>query len=141
MANIIFFHIFLYIFQVLLGVIPKSETNYEDMTEILEHDQTYVPSISCEKNIPGTGIAQDQKFVTSLVGGDYLSVARARGAQLIRSTSELIKHSLGGMLPVAEDGYAKVCFMEASLFQCLSHNTHVGGLILVKFYCKVLSLL
>ena len=76
------------------------------MTEILQHYQTYVPSISCEKNIPGTGIAQDKKFVTTLVGGDYLSVARARGAQLIRSTSELTKHSLGGMLPVAEDWHA-----------------------------------
>ena len=96
------------------------------MTEVLEHYQTYIPSISCEKNIPGTGIAQDKKIVTTLVGGDYLSVARARGAQLIRSTSELTKHSLVGMLPVTEDWHANVCFMEASLFQYLSHNTRVG---------------
>ena len=108
---------------------------------MLEHYQAYVPSITCDKSIPGTGIAQDQKFVTTLVGGDYLSAAQTRGAQLIQSTSELTKHSLGGMLPVAEDWHAKVCFMEASLFQYLSHNTHVGGLILVQFYCKVLSLL
>ena len=101
----------------------------------------FVPSISCEKNIPGTGIAQDQIFVTTLVGGDYSSVARAGGAQLIRSTSELTKHSLGGMLPVTEDWHAKVCFMEASLFQYLSHNTHVCGLIVVQFCCEVLSLL
>ena len=37
----------------------------------------------------GTGIAQDQKFVSTLICSDYLLVTRARGAQLIRSTSEL----------------------------------------------------
>lgn len=26
-----------------IGIMLKSETNYEDMTEILEHYQTYVP--------------------------------------------------------------------------------------------------
>ena len=93
----------------------KNETNYDDMTEILEHYQMYVPSVLCEKDIPETGITEDKQFLTTLVGGDYLSVVRARGAQLIRSTSELVKHTLGGILPVAEDWHAKVCFMEVSL--------------------------
>ena len=82
------------------------------MTEILEHYQTYVPSLTCEKDIPEAGLTEDKCFLPTLVGGDYLSVARARGAQLIRSTSELVKHTLGGILPVAEDWHAKVCFME-----------------------------
>ena len=84
------------------------------MTEILEQLQTYVPSINCEVTIPEMGVVQDKQFLTTLVGGDYLSVARCRGAQLIRSTSELMKHTLAGILPVAEDWHAKVCFIEVS---------------------------
>ena len=60
---------------------------------------------------------------------------------LLLNLLKLTKHSLGGMLPMAEDWHAKVCFMEASLFHYFSNNTHEGGLILVQFYCKVLSLL
>jgi len=83
------------------------------MTEILEHYHTYVPSKNCEVVIPQENSAlQDKQFLTTLVGGDYLSVARARGAQVIRSTSELTKDTLNGLLPVAEDWHAKVCLIE-----------------------------
>lgn len=93
----------------------KSETNYEDMTDILEHYQTYIPSVDCKVVIPEKGEMQDRRFLSTLVGGDYLSVARARGAQIIQSTSELTKHTLGGVLPVAEDWHAKVCFMDVCI--------------------------
>ncbi len=93
--------------------------NYEDMTEILEHHHSYVPAVNCEVVIPQeNGPLQDQKFLTTLVGGDYLSVARARGAQVIRSTSELMKDTLNGLLPVAEDWHAKVCLMEVRNILC-----------------------
>lgn len=90
--------------------------NYEDMTEILDHYQTYVPAVNYEVSIPQEKdmLRQDKKFLTTLVGGDYLSVARARGVQVIRSTSELTKDTLNGLLPVAEDWHAKVCLMEVS---------------------------
>ena len=104
--------ILLVIFQVPLGVLMKSEVNYEDMTDILEHYQKYVPSVPCETSIPETGTVQDKKFLTTLVGGDYLTVARARGAQIIRSTSKLTEDTLQGLFPVAEDWHAKVCLME-----------------------------
>ena len=100
--------------QIPLGVLLKNEISYDDMTEILEHYQMYVPSLSCEKHIPNTGVTEDKQFLTTLLGCDYLSVARARSAQLIRSTSELVKHTLAGILPVAEDWHAKVCFMEVN---------------------------
>ena len=92
--------------------------NYEDMTNILEHYQSYVPAVNCEVVIPQEGTVQDKKFLTTLVGGDYLSVARARGAQVIRSTLELTKDTLNGMLPVAEDWHAKVYLMEVSSIMC-----------------------
>lgn len=78
------------------------------MTEILEHYQTYVPSVNCEVTIP-EGVVQDKRFLT-LVGGDYLSVARCKGA--CSAHTILTKHTLGGILPVAEDWHAKVCFIE-----------------------------
>ena len=65
----------------------------------------YVPSLACETPVPETGVVADRQFLITLVGGDYLSVARARGAQLIRSTSEL---KLDGILPVAEDWHASL---------------------------------
>lgn len=43
-----------------------------------------------------------------------LSVAHARGAQLIMATSEFREHSLGGFVPVAEDWHAKLCLFEVS---------------------------
>ncbi len=101
------------------------------MTEILEHYQQYVPCTPCKKNIPQTCFIQDLKFITTLVGGDYLSVARTRGTQLIRSS-----HSLGGMLPVAEDWHAKVCFWKGGGGRGARHlelnHTHI-------YYIKLLS--
>ena len=120
--------------QVSLGVLLKSETSYEDMTEILEHYQTYVPSVPCEKSIPESGTTPDKCFLTTLVGGDYLSVARARGAQLICSTSELKEHTLDGFLPVAEDWHAKVCFMEVQLKSRAVVN-HINYVILFVGTC------
>lgn len=93
---------------------PKSEINYEEMIDIMEVYKQYVPSkpIVLKEPIPGTTITDDCSYVTTLLGGDYLSVARARGAQYIRNTAELEKHRLNGLFPVAEDWHAKVCFLE-----------------------------
>lgn len=86
------------------------------MIEILEHFKSYIPSFSIDVSIPGMEEAvQDKCYATTLVGGDYLSVARARGAQLIRSNSDLGKDRVDGFLPVAEDWHAKVCFMEVRM--------------------------
>lgn len=109
--------------QVPLGVLLKNETNYEDMTDILDHYQTYIPSVNCEQSLPEEGKTPDKQFITTLVGGDYLSVARARGAQLIRSTSELTEHTLDGIMPVAEDWHAKVCFLEVSAYTLMCIHT------------------
>ena len=49
------------------------------------------------------------------MGGDCLSVTRARGAQYIRRTSELAVHRLDVFLPVAEDWHAKLCLLEVLL--------------------------
>ena len=101
--------------QVPLGVIPENETSYEGMICILEELQKYIPSkvIDIQKKIPGSNLTEEKTFITTLVGGDYLSAVRARGAML-RGNSELQEHGLNDFLPVSEDWHAKVCLMEVS---------------------------
>ena len=77
--------------------------------------------VTLQEPIPESNVTEDKSYVTTLVGGDYLSVARARGAQLIRNTSELEMHRLNGMLLVAEDWHAKVCLLEVIYL----HNDHL----------------
>ena len=65
--------------QVPLGVIPENETSYEGMIGILEELQQYIPSklIDIKEKIPGNELSSEKTFITTLVGGDYLSTARA----------------------------------------------------------------
>ena len=103
--------------QVPLGILPKSETKYDDMLDILDHVHTYVPSkcIQRSKIVPLTGEVvdfNDREFTTTLIGGDQLTAARARGTQLIRSNCHLNIDSLAGLLPVAEDWHAKLCLLQ-----------------------------
>ena len=70
--------------QIPLGVLAKNETKYDDMIDILEEYKKYVPSssVTLQEPIPESNITEDKSYVTTLVGGDYLSVAHACGAQL-----------------------------------------------------------
>ena len=100
--------------QVPLGVLAKNEIVYEDMIGILEEYKKYIPSkvVTLDEPIPDSDVTEDRAYVSTLLGGDYLSVARARGAQYIRRTSELAMHRQDGFLPVAEDWHAKLCLLE-----------------------------
>ena len=50
-----------------------------------------------------------------LLGGDQLTVARARGAQSQHENSVHPKGQLNGFIPVVEDWHAKVCLMEVCI--------------------------
>jgi L1 cell adhesion molecule like protein len=101
-------------------VLPFNEIEYQDMMKILEHIQTYSPSKQVEREfaVPGktgeeaTISIKDKQYAMTLVGGDQLTVARMRGAQRIRGNSENSEERFDGVLPVAEDWHAKICFME-----------------------------
>ena len=97
-----------------MGVLPKNETIYEDMVDILEHYKNYVPSIPVrlQEPIPGSDETEDRAYVRTLLGGDYLTAVRAQGAQSICGTSELERDCLNCFLPVAEDWHAKVFLLE-----------------------------
>ena len=63
-------------------MLPKNENKYEDMMDILQHLQGYVPvkDVKREMKIPGSDepvTVDDRHFATTLMGGDQLTVARA----------------------------------------------------------------
>ena len=116
------------------------------MMEILEEYKKFVPSkvVKLEEPIPRVETTEDKLYVTTLVGGDYLSVTRAREAQYIRRTSELKENRLDGMLPVAEDWHAKVCFLEvslvgmtSSLVWCICLGSYCGCMPVQVFICPL----
>ena len=111
-------------------MLPKRETLYEDMIDILEEYKKYVPFKTVTLSEPlvegTTVITEDKSYVKTLLGGDYLSAAHARGAQQIRRTAELEERRLDGFLPTCEDWHAKVCLLEASYlgWMYVSHHQH-----------------
>ena len=91
---------------------------------ILQHIQSYVPSklVQRRMSVPGSDEVvsfDDQDFATTLVGGDQLTVARIRGAQLIRSNSGTNQDRFAGILPVAEDWHTKLCLLQVIHNECL----------------------
>lgn len=86
------------------------------MTECLSHIQQYIPCRKLEKTWDIEPFTQtDYQFLTTLVGGDQLSTARARGAIDIQGNAENSYDKLHGVLPVTEDWHAKVCLMQVRL--------------------------
>ena len=69
---------------------------------------------------------EDDQLVTTVVGGDYLTAARMRGAQRIRGNSETSVDRFDGLLPVAEDWHAKVCLLEVRA------SGHIHNCLLVQ---------
>lgn len=109
-------------------MLPYNEIEYSDMMKIMEHIQGYVPSkkVETEIEVPNPGgqssvlKMEDDQFITTLVGGDQLTVARMRGAQRIRGNSEKSSARFDGLLPVAEDWHAKMCFLEVRVLELLN---------------------
>ena len=86
------------------------------MTDILRHLQSYVPCKTMETVLDMEPFSQtDYQVLPTLVGGDQLSVARARGCILIQNNCENRYDRLSGLLPVIEDWHAKVCFMQVKI--------------------------
>ncbi len=108
-------------FQVPLGIIPKSEISYEGIIAIMDELHHYVPTSTSvmEVDRPNSSekveVAVDQ-FHYILMGGDQLSVARARGSQKLRGNAIRPRDRLDGLVPVCEDWHAKGCFITVSTF-------------------------
>ncbi len=73
--------------------------SYEDMTDILRHLQSYVPCRPIKKVLNMEPFEQiDYQLFPTLVGGDQLSVARARGSIMLQDNSENEYDRLSGLL-------------------------------------------
>lgn len=99
----------------------KDEKKLDEMVHVLEHLHQYVPTVSREEkaDVPGTEqqvTLQVHDFHQVLLGEDQLTVARIRGAQRIRVSSESASARLQGFIPVVEDWNAKQCLMGISTY-------------------------
>ena len=102
-----------------MGILLKSETNYEDMVSILDHLHKYVPTKTDQESVEVPGLQEpvevtNDQFHPIVFGGDQMIAVCARGAQRIRSNSDRAKDGLEGVVPVAEDWHAKVCILGVS---------------------------
>ena len=103
--------------QVPLGIIMKNENKVDEMVSIMSSLHQYLPmrQLSGSVAVPGSSDLETvdvELLHKTLLGGDQLTVARARGAQSQRENSVHPKGQLSGFIPVVEDWHAKVCLME-----------------------------
>ena len=120
-------------------MILKNEQKHDEMVEILDHLQQYVPSVTTTEKVHAPGLSEPAEifvdkfhhlalgrllvYLTAvdsnsyhsvlfcLTGGDQLTAARTRSSQRIRCNSVRGKDRLEGVVAVVEDWHAKVCLL------------------------------
>ena len=92
-----------------LGVVPKNENKNEEMVEIVELLQQYVPTDEVLKRVH-----------TVAFGGDQLTVERCRGSQSARVTSDNQIEALEGLHPFAADWHAEVILLQVHMCTCIN---------------------
>ena len=106
--------------QVPLGIILRNENGVYEMMHIMEElQEKYVP-----KHIIDTPELNCERFHKIIIGGDQLTVARCRAAQIGRRNEVHPTKQLRGLLPVVEDWHAKQCFLEVCRFCKWNMLTH-----------------
>ena len=103
--------------QVPLGVVFKNENKLDEMVDIMDHLNQYVPTEVTHTTAPKR--MQIDTMHKVLVGGDQLTVARMKGAKSMREDSQHDAGRLDGFIPVVEDWHTKVCLLEVRLFMHL----------------------
>ena len=107
------FHVFLV--KVPLGIALKDENKGNEMVDIMSHLHQYVPAISSTQEVTistGETVLEERTVLHPiLVGGDQLTVARARAAIKCKVNSQTAVKKLTGIVPVVEDWHAKANFL------------------------------
>ena len=93
------------------------------MCEIMDEIQKYVPAKSVTAFFPlfheeDDIEYDDEVFHKILLGGDQVTVARARGSIAARADHHTQRARLQGLLPVVEDWHAKQCLLKVCIY-CL----------------------
>lgn len=81
------------------------------MTQILEHYHQYIPTLAAKghHSLPDGEVLgfDDTRFPPIFLGGDQLSVARARGSQALGLSHNTPHDRLEGIIPVVEDWHTR----------------------------------
>ena len=102
-----------------MGVLLYNENKLDEMSKILEHYHSLVPTMESTKlvGLPNGGEIEvdDTQFHPILFGGDQLTVSRMRGAQILRDTHDKATDRFEGIVPVIEDWHARMTFLKVSI--------------------------
>lgn len=105
--------------QVPLGVILLNENKLDEMAEILDRYMKLVPTKPAVGQYAlssgGSMEFDNTTFFKILFGGDYLTVARIRGAQCLRATHPEAVRRLEGVIPVVEDWHTRMTLVKVIL--------------------------
>lgn len=96
-----------------MSIIPKNENKANEMVEIMKLIHHYVPMVETSEDVlvPSLNIQEKIKKARSfpiILHGDYLTAARARGAQKSVVNSESPSGRLEGLVPAAADWHTKL---------------------------------
>jgi L1 cell adhesion molecule like protein len=99
-----------------LGIDLHNENKVDEMCKILEAHHMYVPTIASKKKIalPHGEFMEvpNTDMWNILLGGDQLTVARARGAALVTASHDTTKDQLKGPIPTIEDWHCRMTLMK-----------------------------
>ena len=107
-----------------LGVILKNENKLKEMSDILDELNRYVPIHRASEvvDVDGRSVLIDRTHMSQrLLFGDQLTVARIRGATILRSTHLTAEQSLQGFVPVVADWHARLCLVTV----CIIYYTRI----------------
>ena len=110
------------------------------MSEILDELNMYVPMQQGSEliDIDGRSVYVDRALVSQrLLFGDQVTVARIRGAKVLRSTHFTAAQSLQGFVPVVADWHARLCLVTVCTLHsdyCTDYIIFAGDLGTVVFH-------
>ena len=93
--------IYVHILKVPLGIQLKNEANLKDMADILDSLNEYVP-VQC------SGGGMNELLISRVVFGDQLTVARIRGAAILRSSDLNVHKQLNQLLGAVSDWHTRL---------------------------------
>jgi len=109
-------------------VILKDENKLKEMCDILDELNVYVPMQQDSElvDIDGRNVFVDRTLMSQrLLFGDQVTVARIRGALVLRSTHFTAADSLQGFVPVVADWHARLCLVTVCNLFIIVFNLHV----------------
>lgn len=113
-----------YVLKVPLGIQLKNEAKLKDMADILVALNDYVP-VQCSND-------ENELLIPRVVFGDQLTVARIRGAAILRSSDLSTQNQLNQFLGAISDWHARlylvmVCtliYTSLTNFHCMCYSYH-----------------